>query len=279
MAGIKIITDSASDLPVDEATRLNVEVIALSIRFGDEEFVDRRDITPTAFWERCANTTDLPETAAPSPGAFQQAYEQAKADGFDGVVVITISSKLSATYQSALAGKEAMGDYPVEVIDSQAVTMAQGLLVITVAEAAAKGADFDACISLTKNIIPRLGVVGALDTLEHLKRGGRIGSAAALLGSMLSIKPLLTLRQGEVVEDGRQRTRAKALDHLARDAAEASPFERLAVVHGAADDAVRLITMLAHIECDTPLLVTDIGPVVGTHAGPGIIGVCWIEKV
>ncbi len=279
MAGIKIITDSASDLPVDEATRLNVDVIPLSIRFGDEEFVDRRDITPTAFWERCANTSELPETAAPSPGLFQQAYEQAKQDGFDGVVVITISSKLSATYQSALAAKEAMGAYPVTVIDSQAVTMAEGLLVISVAEAAAKGASFDECTSLAQGIIPRLGVVGALDTLEHLKRGGRIGSAAALLGSMLSIKPLLTLRDGEVVEDGRQRTRAKALDHLARDAAEASPFERLAVVHGAADDAVRLITMLAHIECDTPLVVTDIGPVVGTHAGPGIIGVCWIEKI
>ena len=269
MARIKIITDSASDLPVDEATRLNVDVIPLSIRFGDEEFVDRRDITPTAFWERCASSDALPETAAPSPGAFQDAFTQAQADGFDGVVVIAISSKLSATYQSALAAKEAMGDYPVEVIDSQAVTMAEGLLVITVAEAASKGASFDECVTLTKSLIPRLGVVGALDTLEHLKRGGRIGSAAALLGSMLSIKPLLTLRDGEVVEDGRQRTRAKALDHLARDAAEASPFERLAVVHGAADDAVRLITMLAHIEC----------PVVGTHAGPGIIGVCWIEKV
>ncbi len=279
MARIKIITDSASDLPVDEATRLNVDVIPLSIRFGDEEFVDRRDITPTAFWERCASSDALPETAAPSPGAFQDAFTQAQADGFDGVVIIAISSKLSATYQSALAAKEAMGDYPVEVIDSQAVTMAEGLLVITVAEAASKGASFDECVTLTKSLIPRLGVVGALDTLEHLKRGGRIGSAAALLGSMLSIKPLLTLRDGEVVEDGRQRTRAKALDHLARDAAEASPFERLAVVHGAADDAVRLITMLAHIECDTPLVVTDIGPVVGTHAGPGIIGVCWIEKV
>jgi DegV family protein with EDD domain len=279
VARIKIITDSASDLPVDEATRLNVDVIPLSIRFGDEEFVDRRDITPTAFWERCASSDALPETAAPSPGAFQDAFTQAQADGFDGVVVIAISSKLSATYQSALAAKEAMGDYPVEVIDSQAVTMAEGLLVITVAEAASKGASFDECVTLTKSLIARLGVVGALDTLEHLKRGGRIGSAAALLGSMLSIKPLLTLRDGEVVEDGRQRTRAKALDHLARDAAEASPFERLAVVHGAADDAVRLITMLAHIECDTPLVVTDIGPVVGTHAGPGIIGVCWIEKV
>jgi len=276
--GVHIITDSASDVPVDVAEALNITVVPLSIRFGAEEFTDRVDLTPAEFWAKCKTSTTLPETAAPSPGAFQQAFEAAKAAGADAVVCITLSSGVSATYQSALTAASTVAPFPVAVVDSQAVTMAEGLLVIAAAEAAAAGESYADIVARTRSTVPRLGVVGVLDTLEHLKKGGRIGSAQALLGSMLAIKPIVTLKDGAVAEEGRQRTRAKALDHAAKLTADAAPFERLAVVHGAADDLDALLSRLEGVECDTPIVTSDIGPVVGTHGGPGIIGVCWIRR-
>jgi DegV family protein with EDD domain len=275
VAEVRIITDSAADLPVDVIERLGIGIVSLTIRFGAEEF---SELSPADFWERCKSSTTLPETAAPSPGAFAAAFEQARDAGAEGVVCITLSSELSATYQSAKAAAEAIAPYPVTVIDSRAVTMAQGLLVIEAAEAAAAHQSYAEVASLARDTVPRLGLVGVLDTLEHLKKGGRIGSAQALLGSMLAIKPLLTLKDGKVAEEGRQRTRAKALDQAAKVARETSPFARLAVAHGAAEDLDVLLAKLDGIETDAPIVISDIGPVVGTHGGPGIVGICWIRR-
>jgi len=277
VASTKIITDSASDLPEEIAQQLKVTVVPLTIRFGTEEFVDRVDLDPAAFWAKCASSATLPETAAPSPGAFSQAFADAAAEGADGVVCITLSSRLSATYQSALAAAET-ATIPVRVVDSEAVTMAQGLLTIAAAEAAAAGQGTEEIAAMVEAARARTGVEGTLETLEHLKKGGRIGSAQALFGSVLSIKPILALKDGLVAEDGRQRTRAKALDHVAKVAAEHGPFERLAVVHGAADDCDKLLAKIEGFESDTAVITGDIGSVVGTHGGPGIIGICWISR-
>lgn len=279
MSRIAIVTDSSSDLPVDEAALLNITVVPLTIRFGTEEYVDRADLTPSEFWEKCKTEPTLPETAAPSPGLFQQAFQDAKDAGADGAVCITLSSKLSATFQSALAAATAMAPFPVCVIDSLSVTLPLGLLALVAAETAATGASFDEVVERTNDALSRSGVSFTLATLEHLKKGGRIGSAQALLGSMLSIKPILTLKDGVVHEEGRQRTRAKSLDHLAKIASEKAPFERIAVVHGgAAEDAEALAAKLRALPSDTPVIVSEIGPVVGTHAGPGVIGVGWITR-
>ena len=278
MAGIRIITDSASDLPVEIAERLSIAVVPLSIRFGAEEFTDRVDLTPTDFWARCKASATLPETAAPSPGAFAEAVAAAQAAGAEGAVIITLSSDLSATYQSALAAAEASAPFPVRVIDSKAVTMAQGLLAISAAEFAQGGAGIDEVVAHTEAARERTGVIGTIDTLEHLKKGGRIGGAQAVLGSVLSIKPILWLQDGKVAENGRQRTRSKSLDHVAKVAREHAPFERLAIVHGDAADVEQLVAKLEGIETDTPAIVDQIGPVVGTHGGPGIVGVCWIRR-
>lgn len=275
---VRIITDTACDIPQETADQLGIVLIPLSIRFGDEELIDREQLSAAEFWERCRTSATLPESAAPAPGRFQAAYEQAKADGCEGVVVITLSSDLSATYQSARAAAESVAPYPVTVLDSRAVTLGQGLLVIEAAEAAAQGADYASVVSLVRDTIPRVGMVGVLDTLEHLKKGGRIGSAQALLGSMLAIKPLLTLADGKVAEAGRARTRAKALDATVKAALAAGPFHRLGVAHGDAGDVDVVMTKLEGADTDTPILVSGIGPVVGTHAGPGIIGVCWITR-
>ncbi len=277
MTQIRVVTDSACDLPDDIAKRLGIDIVSLNIRFGDEEFVDRVDLTPSAFWAKCKSSKTLPETSAPSPGAFQTAYERAKADGCDGVIVLTLSAGLSATHQSATIAAEAIADQiDVRVIDTKAVSMAQGLVCIDVAEQAQKGATLDELVTSAEILTTRIGVVAMLDTLEHLVKGGRIGGARALVGQVLSIKPLLELKDGIVAEAGRQRTKAKALTAIAEVTRSHAPLYRLAIVHGDSPDVNHLESLVADIPVATELIVTDMGPVVGTHGGPGIIALCWI---
>jgi len=278
MARIRVVTDSACDVPEEIARRLNIDIVSLSIRFGDEEFTDRVDLSPEAFWAKCKASKTLPETAAPSPGAFQAAYERAIADSCDGVIVLTLSALLSATNQSAVLGAEAVTDkLPVRVVDTKAVSMAQGLLVIDVAEMAATGADLEQLVAHAESLVAKVGVVAMLDTLEHLIKGGRVGGARALLGQVLSIKPLLELKDGVVAEAGRQRTRSKALVAIADVAKSHAPLKRLALVHGASSEVANLESLVKDVSTQNPIIVTDMGPVVGTHGGPGIIGLCWIE--
>jgi DegV family protein with EDD domain len=275
---IRILTDSACDIPEDVVRRLEIDVVSLTIRFGDEEFVDRVDLTPTAFWAKCKASKTLHETSAPSPGAFQSAYEKAKADGCDGVLVLTISAGLSATHQSATLAAEAVAPgIAVRVIDTRAVSMGQGLLCIELAELAATGASLEELSDRALALIPKVGVVAMLDTLEHLVKGGRIGGARALLGQVLSIKPLLELKDGIVAEAGRQRTKARALAVIADVAKSHQPLRRLALVHGDSPEVQHLEALITGISTEFPLIVTDMGPVVGTHGGPGIIALCWIE--
>jgi DegV family protein with EDD domain len=236
------------------------------------------DLTPSAFWAKCKSSKTLPETAAPSPGAFQAAYERAKADGCDGVLVLTLSAALSATNQSATLAAEAVADViPVRVIDTRAVSMAQGLLCIEMAEMARTGASLDELFERVDALTAKVGVVAMLDTLEHLVKGGRIGGARALLGQVLSIKPLLELKDGVVAEAGRQRTKAKALAAVAEVVKSRGPLRRFALVHGDSPEVKHLEALVTDVPTQFPLIVTDMGPVVGTHGGPGIIALCWIE--
>ena len=277
MARIRIVTDSASDLPESFVTRLGIDVVSLTIRFGDEEFVDRVELTPDAFWARCKSSKTLPETAAPSPGAFQAAFERAQSDGCDGVLVVTLSSLLSATNQSASLAAEAVADaIEVRVLDTRNVSMGQGFIAIELAELAADGAGFDQLEERAGALMAKAGVVATLDTLEHLIKGGRVGGAKALIGQVLSIKPLVELKDGVVAEAGRQRTRAKALAAVAAVAASHAPLRRLALIHGACHDVADLEALIANIPTEFPVVVADIGPVVGAHGGPGIMGLTWI---
>ena len=277
MARIRVVTDSACDIPEEIARRLNIDIVSLTIRFGDEEFIDRVDLSPESFWAKCKASKTLPETAAPSPGAFQAAYERAQADNCDGVIVLTLSALLSATNQSAVLGAEGLPALPVRVVDTKAVSMAQGLLAIDVAELAATGADLGQLVAHAESLVTKVGVVAMLDTLEHLIKGGRIGGARALLGQVLSIKPILELKDGVVAEAGRQRTRSKALVAIADVAKSHAPLKRLALVHGASSEVANLETLVADVATENAIIVTDMGPVVGAHGGPRIIALCWIE--
>lgn len=278
MARIRVVTDSACDIPDDIAHQLGITVVSLTVRFGAGEFVDRVDLSPSDFWANCKKSKVLPETAAPSPGAFQTALEQAVADGCDGAIVLTLSSALSATFQSATLAADTMKDrLDVRVVDTKAVSMAQGLLTIDVAERARTGAPLDELAAVAESLREKVGVCAMLDTLEHLVKGGRIGGARALVGQVLSIKPLLELKDGVVAEAGRQRTRAKALAAIVRVVESHQPLARLAVIHGDSLEVKALTALIADISTQHPLIVADIGAVVGTHGGPGIIGLCWVE--
>lgn len=276
MAGVRVVTDSACDLSDELAARAGIVVVPLTIRFGEEELLDRRDVSPAEFWRRCKASASLPETAAPPPGAFRTAFENCADAGADGVVCLTLSAGVSATHQAALTGAEALGGtVPVEVIDTRSVTMGQGLICIAAAELAAAGASLDAVAAHARELIGRTRVLGIVGTLDHLQRGGRIGGAAALVGSLLSIKPVIEVRDGVVEQESRQRTRGRAVDYLVAKVCADAPLDRLAICDGAAPDIDAIVARLHDLELAHELVVTELGPVVGTHSGPGAVGICY----
>ena len=280
MPNIRVVTDSACDLSEEHAASVGIEVVPLTIRFGSSEFVDRRDLTPQQFWKKVADSPVLPQTAAPSPGSFEAAFRRAAADGCDGVVCVCLSSKLSATFGSAqLAARALDGVLPVRVIDSLSITMGQGTMALEAARVAAAGGSIDDVAAAVTALIGRTSVFGALDTLDNLKKGGRIGAAQALIGSLLSVKPIVDVSSGAVEQAGKQRTRAKALTHLAgiaRDAkARYGSIAHVAVMHGDAPDVDDLLTLLADVVPRDEIVVGQIGAVIGTHGGPRVMGLTF----
>jgi DegV family protein with EDD domain len=277
MSGIRVVTDSACDLPDDLLGELGIGLVALRIRFGTEEFVDRTELSTKEFWARSATSETLPETSAPSPGAFQQAFEQMAAEGATGVVCVSLSSKLSATIEAARQAANELGcSVPVRVVDSLSVTMGEGLVVMEAAQTAAAGASIAEVVAAAELAVTRMKVYGAIDTLENLKRGGRIGGAAALVGSLLAIKPVIEVRDGVVEQESRQRTRVKSLRYLADKVHQAGPIARLAVFGADAPDLESFLDLLDGVRPTEKLLCGEIGPVIGTHCGPGAVGAAWL---
>ena len=278
MTGVHIVTDSSCDLTEIETTTNSIGVVPLSIRFGDEEFVDREELSADAFYAKMASTGLLPETAAPSPGRFEQAFRGAAAVGASAVVCINLSGELSATVQSARNAATAVaGDIDVRVIDSRSLTGGLGTMVLEAAAAARNGADVDAVVALVESMIPRTEIYGGLDTLENLKKGGRIGSAKALLGSMLSVKPIIHIADGAVEEAGKQRTRKRALEWMRDQLFGEGPVEKLSILHGQAPDIDVFLDMISERYPREQIRLGTIGAVIGTHGGPGVIGMCYLR--
>jgi DegV family protein with EDD domain len=272
---VRVVTDSAADLTDELAAELAITVVPLSIRFGSEEYVDRRDLTPAQFYEKMAASPTLPETAAPSPGAFEQAFRGALDAGAEAVVCINISSGLSATMQSAQNAARSLDGADVRVLDSRSITYGLGSMVEAAARAAQAGSSADEVVALVEEMIPRTRVYGTLDTLENLKKGGRIGGAQAMLGSLLSIKPIIDISTGVVEEAGKARTRQKALKTLVDKVAAIGGVENLAVMHGDAPDIDELLTMLGEIHPRDEIHVGEIGATIGVHGGPRVVGVTF----
>ena len=272
---IRIVTDSACDLPDAMAKKFNITIVPLTYRFGEEEFVDRESLTTTQFWAKCASSPVLPETSAPAPGKFEAAFRDLVAQGATGICVVSLSSDLSATMQSAeVAAKSFTGKIPIRIVDSRSASMGEGITVLACAELAATGATLDEVADFGAAFTKRVQCWAALDTLENLKKGGRIGGLKALVASALSIKPILEIANGSIVEGGKQRTRGKSVAFLVDKVRNAGKVDRLVIMQAESSDSDVLLAGLREFY-QGEIIVGDIGAVIGSHVGPGTIGVAF----
>jgi DegV family protein with EDD domain len=276
---VRIVTDSTCDLPPEIAAANAITVVPLTVIFGDDALEDGTDITPVSFYERLRTSPVLPRTSQPSVDRFQAAYREVAADGAE-IVSIHISSRLSGTLNSASVARETLKhEFHIDLIDSYNVSLGLGLIVLEAARAAAAGATLTEVVAVARRAMDRVSVHLAVDTLEYLQRGGRIGRARSLIGSLLSIKPILTVDQGEVTPFERVRTRTRAHERILELAAGMPRAKDLFVAHGdlpaeAAAALERLRPQLPH----TALHTAYIGPVVGTYTGPGAFGIAALER-
>ena len=277
MPGVFVVTDSSCDLEHDDIAPFNVEIVPLTIRFGSEKFTDRLDLSTEDFYRRMSNSPDLPQTACPSPGAFEEAFRNAIDAGAEAVVCLNISSDLSTTVQSARTAAAASRGADSRPCDRQPECVEQARYSCgEAAKTAAGGADAGAVLRRVSELIPRTHVLAALNTLENLKKGGRIGGATAMVGSLLSIKPVIDLTGGVVHEAGKARTRKRALQMLYERLSAAGPIEDVAVMHGGATDIDQFLDLIAPRLPREAIRIGTLGAVVGVHGGPQMIGVSWI---
>jgi len=273
---VKIITDSTSDITNDLAKKLGVTVIPLTVSFGEDSYLDRVEISTDEFYRRLTSENILPKTTQPSPDKFAEAYDKLAAEkDTEGMIVIVISGKLSGTFQSATSAKEVTkAKCPIEVIDSLTTAMGLGLQVIAAAEQASAGASFDEILKASKDRVSRAQPVMSFDTLKYLAKGGRIGKAAGLVGSLLSIKPILTTKDGEVAPLTRVRSMTAGADYLYNFVAGLESIEGLAVEHATTPDAAdKLTERLSAIYPKDKIYRATVSPVLGTYMGPNVLSV------
>ena len=275
---VKIVTDSSSDLPDHVAQKLGITVVPLYVRFRDNVYRDRVDISEEEFYRRLLRDPVHPSTIQPTPQDFTDAYQKLLPEA-DGIVSIHISGKLSGTCNSALQGKDMIeGGCPIEVIDSQITTIGLGLISVAVAAVASAGGSMEEVVAEVKRVMPNIHVLGLFDTLKYLQLGGRIGKAQALVGSLLNVKPLLTLRGGEVVPAGQVRSRSKGMERLVNFVKNASNIQDLAISYNTtSDEAQELGERIDSIFAKEQTTFATIGPVLGVHSGPGAVFVALRE--
>ncbi len=277
---VKVVTDSTSDLTQELAEQMDIEIVPLKVLFGDQEFRDGVDLSAEDFYERLVDSQALPTTSQPSVGEFVDVYERIGQDA-DGIVSIHVSSKLSGTYNAALQAKgEAKVSCPIEVVDTSQASMVVGMVVIAAAQEAQAGADLEAVAEKARKTAERTECIALFDTLEYLEKGGRIGKARALVATLLSIKPMIIIRDGEVQEFAKERTWKRAVARLERAARDFAPLEELAICYSTnVDDAKAVAENLAGLlpEGKSPY-ISQYGPVIGTYVGPNGLGIGVIKR-
>ncbi len=269
---IKIVTDSSADLSAQLVQELGITVVPLYVRFGEEVYRERVEITEDEFYQKLVSGAVHPVTIQPSPQDFVEAYRKLSPEA-DGIVSVHLSSRLSGTYNSALQGKKMIEKgCPIEVADSQVITAGLGLIVIAAAKVAKAGGSLPQVLEEVKQAIPKIYLLGLFDTLKYLLLGGRIGKAKALVGSILSVKPLVTLKDGEVVPAGQARTRAKGIERLVDFIRNIPDIEDLAVAYSTTpDEAQALAERMASMFTKEPIKLLRLGTTLGVHAGPGTL--------
>jgi len=277
---IKIVTDSGADLPTTLAQELDITVVPVYLRFGKEVYRDRVDIGEDEFYKRLLQDPIHPNTTQPSPQDFADAYEKLSQEA-DGIISIHITSKLSGTFNSAVQGKKMINsNCPIEIVDSQNLSIAVGLMVIQTSKMVDSDMSLEQIVNELQKIIPNVHLLALFDTLKYLVKGGRVGKAKALLGSVLNVKPLLTMKDGELVPSGQVRTRSKGIDRLVDFVKNAREIQDLAVLHSTTPDEAQAI-----IECTDSVfpkektILARLGPGLGVHGGPGVLVVALREKV
>jgi len=271
---VKIVTDSLGDIPSEVAEELGITVIPLNVLFGEGVYRDGVDLTTDEFYDKLIHSKILPTTTIPSLDVFVKTYDKL-AEETDEIAVIANSHKLSASYEAMVQAIELMKrKCRVEVVDSLWAVMALGLIVIAAAKAAQAGASLDEVVALVRKNIPRADVRMAFDTLDYLEEGGRIGKARAFTGSKLKVTPILGIKDGEVFPFARERSRAKAIDHLYDFAASYSHIDEMAVEHATTpDEADGLVKRLSAKFPKERIYRSKVSPVIGVHVGPRVLGV------
>ena len=276
---IHIVTDCASDISLEEAKELGIEIVPLSVRFGEAEYTDLIDLSVSDFYQKMSESDLLPSTAAPSPGAFEAAFKRCVEAGAAGVVCINLSLALSATGQAAQLAADALVDtITVKCIDSKSITSGLGTIIRKAASAAKAGKSMDEIVSLVEGLASKTRIFATLDTLENLKKGGRIGGAKAMVGTMLQFKPCLDLSSGEVVEAGRQRTRKKSLMWLKEVLENEGEITDLCIIHGDAPDVEEFADLISDLVPQENIRINQLGAVIGTHGGPRVLGVTYLVQ-
>ena len=280
---IQIVTDSTADLPDNLTKEYQISVVPLYVNVktadGLESLRDGIDIDHSTFYKTLANDDNLPTTSQPSVQDFIEVYKPI-VDAGSQIISIHVSSKLSATYNAALQAKAAIGpNAPIEIVDSQQVSVGLGLTVLKAAQAIKETRELSDILSLIHNIRSRIEVYVVVDTLEFLEKGGRIGKAAAFLGSMLKVKPILTMKEGEVRPLERVRTRIKAINRLAELANSAGHIEDMFIFHNTTPEDCQSLqnTLTKQLNLKT-ITLCKLGPVGGTHAGPGALGLGFLKS-
>ena len=275
---VKIVTDSLSDITGDLIVELGIDVVPVYVRFGEEVYKDRVEMTTEQFYYRLVHGEVFPTTTQPTPNDFAEVYRKL-AEETDEILVITLSQKLSGTYQSAIQAKDMVDKKcRIEVIDSLTVIMGQGLIVISANEAARAGASMDELVKLVDSAIKRSHSVMFFDTLKYLAKGGRIGKAQSFLGSVLSFKPVLTMKDGEVHPMTKVRTRTAGNDYLYNFVAGFPKIEHMAVEHATTpDEADALMERLGALYPREKIYQSTVSPVIGTYVGPHVLSVSVLE--
>jgi DegV family protein with EDD domain len=276
---VRVVTDSTSDISQADAERLGIAVVPLNIHFGTEQLRDGVDILPQQFFERLVQSKVMPKTSQPSAGAFLDVYQKL-AQETDEILTIHISGKLSGTGNSARAARDVLGSKAtIEIVDSGTVSWPLGFAVRTAQEAAVAGKSLEECAAAARDAIERTKLIFLLDTLEYLQRGGRIGRARAWIGQVFNIKPILTIRDGEIAPLERVRSRMRAEERVFELATEDPHPEHLAVAHSSTDDeAERWAERLRGTRPGVPVDVGWLGPVVGVYAGPNVLGMACVRR-
>jgi DegV family protein with EDD domain len=276
---VRIVTDSTSDIPLEQARELGVTVVPLTIFFGEQAYLDGVELDNAGFYQKLQSSPVLPRTSQPSPASFQQAFLQLIDEGADAIISVNISSKLSGTYQSACTARDTLPDtvkkIPIVVIDSESISLGLGMVVLQAAQEALQGVGLDEIEAHIRNQVSRIRILCVLDTLEYLRRGGRIGGAKALIGNMLSVKPILALKNGAIVPVEQPRTRNKAYARMAQLVGEMERPEHISII-GSDDEICRQLQQVMQQTVQGNIPTYKLGAVIGTYTGPGTVGVALI---